>query len=294
MTLTTTELHLARSGGFAFESPAFELASGEIVGVLGPNGAGKSTLLQLLAGQLEAQRGSVMWGGQTRGSLGRRRWARHVAFVAQEGGLAPELRVEQFVRLGRIPFRGLFQAFTSEDERAVAAAIERCGLTEVGDSWVSQLSGGLRQRARIARALAQEPEVLLLDEPTNHLDLAVIRRTAHLLQSLADSGVTLVMSVHDLDFAAVLSDRVALLDRGRMREIGPTAGTLTEAAIRRYWDVEVVSFSDGGRLRHAIDYGPKLASQIGPDEGAGAVGRRAPVGRSDEHLAFRPLEGMPS
>lgn len=259
MTLSTTPLQLARSRGFVLNSPAMELRQGEILSILGPNGAGKSTFLQLLAGQLTPDEGSVQWEEQTRSALGRREWAKHVAFVAQEAGAAPALRLGQYVRMGRVPFRGLFQPFTAQDEAAVNSAIELCGLAAYEDAWLQQLSGGQRQRARIARALAQEPGVLLLDEPTNHLDLAVMRNTAHLLRNLADSGVALVISVHDLDFAAVLSDWAVILQQGRVQAVGPTAQTLTAESIRDYWGVEVISLSHGEKHRHILDY------QIPPD-----------------------------
>lgn len=254
MSLSVTPLRLARSRGFVLRSPAMRLAPGEILSILGPNGAGKSTFLQLLAGQLEPDEGSVQWEGLTRSALGRRAWAKHVAFVAQEAGAAPALRLGQYVRLGRIPFRGLLQPFTAQDEAAVTTAIELCGLTGHADAWMQQLSGGQRQRARIARALAQEPGVLLLDEPTNHLDLAVMRNTARLLQNLADSGVALVISVHDLDFAAVLSDRAAILQQGQVQVSGSTSQALTAESIRKYWGVGVISVSDGDRQRHLLDY----------------------------------------
>lgn len=262
MTLTVTPLQLRRSRGFSLNSPAMDLRQGEILSVLGPNGAGKSTFLQLLAGQLKPDRGRVMWDGQSRAALGRRAWAKHVAFVSQEASAPPALRLGQYVRLGRIPFRGLFQPFTAEDDTAVASALDLCGLTDYADVWMEQLSGGQRQRGRIARALAQDPGVLLLDEPTNHLDLAVMRNTAHLLGDLARSGVALVISVHDLDFAAVLSDRAAVLHQGQVQVIGPTSQTLTADTIRRYWGVEVISVQDRGAPRHVLDYGG--------DPGAGA------------------------
>ena len=254
MTLSTTALRLRR-GGFCFDAPSLEFPRGLITGLLGPNGAGKSTLLHLLAGHLRPDAGQVRFDGRNARAHGARRWAQRIAFVSQEQASEPELTVHEFVRIGRIPFRGLLRPFTLEDEVAVTAALRRCELDAHRDTPYARLSGGQRQRARLARALAQEPELLILDEPTNHLDLAAVRDLAALLHGLSRSGTGLVVSLHDLDLAAVLADQVVILSEGRVRAAGPTSQVLTADSIRAHWGVEMHEFSRAGERRLLLEHG---------------------------------------
>ncbi|MGO1544100.1 MAG: ABC transporter ATP-binding protein [Gulosibacter sp.] len=253
--LSTSALTLARGRDFVFEAPALEFEPGHIVGVLGPNGAGKSTLLSILAGHVTPNSGSVRWSGSTKRQLGSREWAKRVAYIAQETAQAPSFTVRQFVELGRVPFRGLFQPYTRTDQIAVDEALHRCDISHLAEAPFAELSGGQRQRAKIARALAQEPRVLILDEPTNHLDLAAIRDTMALLRSLATGNVTLIVSLHDLDLATVVTDTVAIVADGRVHAVGPTASTLTADAIRTYWKVETVTIDGPDGRRFLLDHG---------------------------------------
>lgn len=261
MTLTTTRLSLARNNGFTLKSPAIEFRPGEIFGILGPNGAGKSTLLNTLAGHLTPDSGSVMWSGSPREELGARRWAQQIAYISQESAQQPELTLRQFVELGRVPFRGLFQAYNRTDQIAVDAALDRCGIASLAATPLTELSGGQRQRTKIARALAQEPRVLLLDEPTNHLDLAAIRDTMSLLRDLATGQVTLIMSLHDLDLAAVVTDRVAIVERGQVQQVGRTTSTLTAGSIEQYWGVETLTVEGTHGPRFLLQHNGKTVGQ---------------------------------
>lgn len=256
MTLSTTTLHLSRDREFTLNAPAIQFRSGEVFGIIGPNGAGKSTLLHILAGQLTPQNGHVAWRGTPRQHFSGHKWARHVALVSQESDTQPQLTVREFVKLGRIPFTGLFRPYTTQDNQIVSDVLEQCGIAHIATSTVHTLSGGQRQRARIARALAQQPEALLLDEPTNHLDLAAIRDTAALIRELAESGVTLILSLHDLDLARVLTDRVAILSHGTVQQYGPTAITLTRSAVEHHWGVEILDVDDGHRKRLLLKHRP--------------------------------------
>lgn len=253
--LSTSALSLKRRRDFVFEAPALQFAPGHIVGVLGPNGAGKSTLLSILAGNATPDSGSVHWSGLSKRQLGSREWARHVAYIAQETVQSPTFTVRQFVELGRVPFRGLFQPYDRTDQIAVDEALDRCEVSHLADSPFAELSGGQRQRAKIARALAQEPRVLILDEPTNHLDLAAIRDTMALLRSLATGNVTLIVSLHDLDLATVVTDTVVIIADGHVCEVGPTASTLTADSIRQYWQVDTVTIDGPNGHRYLLDHG---------------------------------------
>nr|WP_236567667.1 MULTISPECIES: ABC transporter ATP-binding protein [unclassified Nocardiopsis] len=221
---------------------------GQTVGLLGPNGSGKSTLLRLLAGVLRPSSGVVTLDGRPLPRVGRRAAARSVAAVQQEAHTQTELTVRDVVALGRIPHRSPWAPASAADTRAVAAALERTGLTDrAGQSWHT-LSGGERQRAQIARALAQEPSELLLDEPTNHLD---IQHQLDLLELVTGLPVTTVIALHDLNLAAMYCDHLLVLRGGRAVAEGTPAEVLTPSLIAEVYGVraEVTPGRDGPVVR---------------------------------------------
>lgn len=249
MSFHTTSLTLTRSHRFTLSSPPLNIEPGEILGFLGPNGSGKSTLLQLLSGYLRPDTGEVYWQGKPYPQHRRRQWASNVAVVPQESGTMPPLTVFEYVRLGRVPFRGILQSFTSNDLKFVNETLDKCGILSFKETPLAELSGGQRQRARIARGLAQGSNMLLIDEPTNHLDLVGIRDTTLLLKDLAADGTTLVVSLHDLNVASFLTSKVALMSQGCILAQGPTETTLTAESINQYWGVTVdpVLHANGAR-----------------------------------------------
>lgn len=272
--------------GLAFRYPGAERAAlrdvslrvgrGELYGVVGPNGSGKSTLLRLMLGSLEPDAGRVAFGGRPPGAWDRRALARHVGVVPQQEEVAFPLRVRDFVAMGRYPHLGAWRAERREDRAAVRAAMERCDLEGLADRDFATLSGGERQLARVARALAQEPEVLVLDEPAASLDLRHEMEILGLLGDLVTSGgVTVVLVTHHLNAAARSAHRLLLLEAGRSTSEGPPAAVLTREAVERAWKWPVRV------TRHP---GP------GPDAGAPQVVPLHPNGRG----AAEPPEGLDS
>lgn len=213
-------------GGAAVVDVDVELAEGELLAVLGPNGAGKSTLLRLLAGLLRPGRGSVCLGGETLADLAPRERARRLAFVPQALTALPEVTVEAFVGYGRYAHRGILQGAGVEDRRAVQDALAAADLSELADRPLAEISGGQRQRALLARALAQEARLLLVDEPTGALDPEHQLRIFDLLSELCGAGRAVVVVTHDLNLASQFSDRALLLDGGRSVCSGPTGEVL--------------------------------------------------------------------
>ncbi|MGO2140208.1 MAG: ABC transporter ATP-binding protein [Leucobacter sp.] len=287
MTLHTLPFSASRGHNFKLSVPALEFRPGEIFGLLGPNGAGKSTLLHSLAGHLPESHRAVSWGGVSRARLGQREWARRVAFVAQDSAAPSDLSIRQFVQLGRVPFTGWLRPTTRTDRYVVDHALERCGLESIQHTPIDRLSGGQHQRAKIARALAQEPRALLLDEPTNHLDLAAIRDTVELLRTLASTSVALIVSLHDLDLASVFTDRAAIVSCGSIVAAGPTGSVVTPAMIQNHWGVDMIHTSDGSRSRYLLrhDFPPRTSQAT---EAAQLTGTR-----DDPPAALRaPIEPM--
>jgi len=197
--------------------------AGEVVALIGPNGAGKSTLLRVLAGLLRPRAGRVLLGEADLASLERGAAARRIAVVPQVFDTLFPFTVREIVALGRTPHRAGLGLFGANDACAVERALDALGSADLADRRIDRISGGERQRAVLAMALAQEPEVLLLDEPTAHLDPAHQLATLHLVRHLAaERGLAVLAIVHDVNLAA-LADRVAVLKDGRIvRDAAPS------------------------------------------------------------------------
>ncbi len=230
--LAVRELGFGYGGGFRLEDVSFEVATGEIFGVVGPNSSGKTTLLRLLSKVHEPDHGEVRLLGVPLGGVGRRALAREVGVVPQDLTVAFPFSVEELCLMGRYPRaeRRLFES-PGEIDRA-RAAMCLTGVLELARQTVDTLGGGERQRALLARALAQEPQLLLLDEPTSHLDLRHQREIVGLLRRLnRDRGMTIVFVSHDLNLASELADRLLLLVAGCIRKIGRPAEVLDQVTL---------------------------------------------------------------
>lgn len=216
-----------------------DIGRGELVALVGPNGAGKSTLLRTLAGLLPLSAGSIALSGTPLQSVGSRALARTLAFVAQDHS-ALDLTVEDLVLLGRYAHRPRFARTSTVDRDAARAAVRLVGLDHLADRAVASLSGGERQLAHIARALAQSAPVLLLDEPTAALDVRHQLTVMTLLRSLADDGCSVVVVLHDLDQAARFCDRIAVVHHGAVCAAGAPEAVLTPERIADVYGVDAL------------------------------------------------------
>jgi iron complex transport system ATP-binding protein len=202
--------------------------AGELVALVGPNGAGKSTLLRVIAGLLRPASGSVTIDGVDVATLDRRAVARHIAVVPQVFETLFPFTVREIVALGRTSRLGALATLGSEDARAVARALDDIGAADLADRRIDRVSGGERQRAVLAMALAQEAGVLLLDEPTAHLDPAHQRATLERVVTLARArGLAVVAVLHDLNLAAAFASRVVLLADGAVVRDGAPGRVIT-------------------------------------------------------------------
>ena len=234
--------------------------AGGFVGILGPNGSGKTTLLRVLAGSLAPTRGRVVLDGQDLARMARGALARRMAVVPQETRLVFDYSALEVVLMGRYPHLRAFEIEGPADFAIAREALAATGTLALQDRAFETLSGGEKQRVIIAAALAQiradsrgapaPHPVLLLDEPTAALDLAYQLELATLLRSLqARLPMAIVVSTHDLNFAAGLCSSLVLLRSGRVLASGPTADVLTPASIRSLYGVEAdVQRHASGRL----------------------------------------------
>ncbi|OHX12799.1 iron ABC transporter ATP-binding protein [Chromobacterium sphagni] len=246
-TLKVRELGYQAGGRTLLHDIRLDLPAGRVSALLGPNGAGKTTLLRLLAGLSIPSHGAVRLAGQCVCRMDTLQRARRIAWVPQHLPTDIPLTVAEFVALGRMPYLGAFTRPGAQDRAAVQAALATVEMEHYAGKRLEQLSGGEKQRAAIARALAQQAPVLLLDEPTNHLDLRHQHQLQQLLRELAGQGRTVVQVLHDLTLAADYADQVALLEAGRVVACGSPAQVLTpERLLAVYrWPVRLQHHESG-------------------------------------------------
>lgn len=219
---------------------SFHVARGEYLAIVGPNGAGKTTLLKCLD-RLVPYSGRIELFGQPLAQYRRRELAKRVGYVPQIDGRTLPLSVEEFVGLGRYPFLNAFAAMSAEDRAAVRQALEETGMTALADRAIDTLSGGERQKAMIAAALAQGADVLLLDEPTTFLDfrhqseIRALLRRAH-----RQRGTTILAVTHDVNAAALDADRALALREGEVVFDGPPRQLMQPELLQAIYRTPVV------------------------------------------------------
>jgi iron complex transport system ATP-binding protein len=212
------------------------VARGERIAVIGPNGSGKSTFLRCVYAWHRPTGGAVLLDGTTLVDVPSLERARRIAVLAQHSEPGLGLSVAEVVALGRLPHRNIWGGKASRDDELVAWAIDLMGLRGLAHQTLATLSGGETQRVLFARALAQEPSLLILDEPTNHLD---VRHQLELLGIASRLGVTVIATLHDINMACRWCDRVCLIDRGRVRALGPATDVLDPELLASIYGVAV-------------------------------------------------------
>ncbi len=240
------------------------VAAGSCTAVLGPNGSGKSTLLRLMLGTLEPAGGSVEFRGRAVGEWSRREMARQIGVVPQSEEAPFPMTVRQLVAMGRYPLLGPWRREGATDRLAIANALERCDVATLADRAISTLSGGEKQRVRVARALAQEPRVLALDEPTLALDIRHEMSIFEILHGLVTTGVTVVIITHNLNLAARYADRLILLDRGKIAAAGTPGEVLRHELLERVyrWPVTITEHPGPGPDAGAPQVRPIRPEQV--------------------------------
>jgi len=221
---------------------SLDVSDGKIIGLLGPNGVGKSSLLKLLSGILKPSNGRVDLFGKSYDMWKPRERGRLVAFLSQESENPFGFPLTEYVSLGRFPHLGVFGRMTAEDRRIVDAEIDAWGLGKLRMRSVSNLSGGEFQRARLARAFAQQPRILLFDEPASHLDLLSKVRILSRLKEEARGGKCVLAAIHDVNDAILCADEIWLLNNGRVLSSGPPSSVLKPSQLADIYGIEMTRF----------------------------------------------------
>jgi len=220
------------------------LPPAKVTAIVGPNGCGKSTLLAGLARLHKPSGGAVLLDGQAIASLPSKEVARRLALLPQDASAPEGLTVAELIRFGRQPHQGLFQQWSAEDQAVVDAALAAADLGELAERPLESMSGGQRQRAWIAMAIAQDTPLLLLDEPTSALDLGHQIEVFELIRQLAARGKTLVMVVHDLSSACRYADHLVAMKGGQVLAEGAPAEVVTAELVETLYGVRCTLLTD--------------------------------------------------
>lgn len=228
------------------------LYAGELTCMLGTNGIGKSTLLRTLSGFQPPLKGEIVLYGHDENQgirlkdLSYAEMARTVSVVLTGRMDAQNLTVEELVGIGRSPYTGFWGNPRDEDRKAVTQAIKLTGIGHLRERRINMLSDGERQKAMIAKALAQETPVILLDEPTAYLDFGGKADILQLLHSLAHhAGKLILLSTHDIELALQAADRLWIFRKGKTMETGTPEELIQNGILKEFIDNGNVIFEQG-------------------------------------------------
>jgi iron complex transport system ATP-binding protein len=251
MILTVDDAGFAYPGGKqVFSDISFSLSDREVLCILGPNGIGKSTLIRCLANLYSICSGSIRLFGEDMLKMDQVDIAKKIGYVPQAHEIIFPFSVREFILMGRAPHLAAFASPGKEDYAIAEEKIELVGIGKIADKPVNEISGGEYQLAMITRALTQEPAILLLDEPTSHLDFGNQIRVLDIIEQLADSGLSVIMSSHFPDHAFLSSDNVAIMQHGSFMAYGLAEEVITEGNLKRTYGIDVKIDYSNSASRH--------------------------------------------
>ncbi|EKU47599.1 ATP-binding cassette domain-containing protein [Brevibacterium sp. LS14] len=226
--------------------------AGGVTALVGPNGAGKSTLLTMIGRLLDIDSGAIEIAGYDVASTKSKDLAKIVSILRQENHFITRLTIRQLVGFGRFPYsKG---RLTTADEEIISRAIDFLELGELENRFIDELSGGQRQRAYVAMVLAQDTDYVLLDEPLNNLDMKhSVQMMQHLRRAATEMGRTIVIVIHDINFAGHYADHICAVKNGKVAEFGTPEEIMTAEVLTRVFDTPV-DVVDGPRGRLAVYY----------------------------------------
>ncbi|MFT4122976.1 MAG: heme ABC transporter ATP-binding protein [Microbacteriaceae bacterium] len=244
VTISAQDVTVVRDGRPILAEASLDVGPG-LTAIVGPNGAGKSTLLGVLSGDVAPSRGRAVIDGEPIARMSHAALARLRSVLAQDNRVAFPFTVREIVEMGRSPW--MREASRQRDEAAIAVAVAETDVAHLTERRFTSLSGGERARVSLARVLAQQTPAVLLDEPTAALDLGHQEEVMRVARSLAASGRSVAVVVHDLSLAAAYADRVAVIAAGRIDAVGGPAEVLTAQRIERIYGLAVELVERGGR-----------------------------------------------
>ncbi|MGL5084629.1 MAG: ABC transporter ATP-binding protein [Clostridium sp.] len=213
---------------------SFEVEESSFVGVIGPNGSGKSTLLKNIYRLYKPKSGSIFLNNNNLNLMKNKDCAKEIAVLAQESNSYFDFTVQQIVKMGRYPYKSIFEDYSKSDLQMVSDMLKKVGLDDYKNRDFSSLSGGEKQRTLIARALVQNTDFLILDEPTNHLDIGYQIQLMDLVKNL---NVTTLSAIHDMNLACMYCDYLIVMKDGKVYDIGTVEEVITSKMLKKVFGV---------------------------------------------------------
>ncbi len=224
----------------------FELKRGKVTSLIGPNGAGKSTVMGIISRLIARDSGVVDFEGTDISKWKSKELSKHLAILTQTNNIQVKLTVRELVEFGRFPYSG--SRLTKDDKEIVEKSLEYMELNDIAEKFIDELSGGQRQRAYIAMVIAQDTEYVLLDEPTNNLDIYHARNLMRTVRKMCDElGKTVIMVLHELNYAAFYSDYVCAMKDGKIASYGTVDEVMTEENLSSIYEVDFKIIEVEGR-----------------------------------------------
>ena len=231
------ELTKTYDGKTVVDSVSFEIPKGKVLSLIGPNGAGKSTVMGMISRLIARDEGMVDFHGKDIGKWKSRELSKKLAILTQSNQIQMKLTVQELVAFGRFPYSG--NRITKEDQEIIDQAIAYMELEEMRDRFIDELSGGQRQRAMIAMVIAQDTDYVLLDEPTNNLDIYHAANMMKIVRRLCDElGKTVVLVLHEINYAAFYSDYICAFVDGRIAKFGTVEEVMAKENLSEIYQVD--------------------------------------------------------
>jgi iron complex transport system ATP-binding protein len=221
-----------------------EVGKSELIGLAGRNGSGKSTMLRTIVRLQESLNGAILLNGKNIREFNKYEFAKMVAFVSTGVVEQEVMTIRELVSLGRFPYTNWIGSLLPEDHEIIDNCLNMVGITFLADHKICEVSDGERQRAMIARTLAQNTPVIILDEPTAFLDLPAKYDLINLLYDLTRKGKTIIYSSHDLNITMKFSDKLWIIDEDHVYEGSPEDMILNNT-ISRIFESDKIAFNQG-------------------------------------------------
>lgn len=220
------------------EDVSLKIEKGTITSFIGPNGAGKSTLISMISRLIAKDEGSITIDGQDIMKTKNNELAKKISILKQSNAINLKLTVRELISFGRFPYsQGKLKKV---DLEKIDEAIDYMELREMEDKYLDELSGGQRQRAHIAMVIAQDTEYILLDEPLNNLDM---RHSVQIMKTLRrlvnELNKTIIIVIHDINFASCYSDQIVALKDGKIVKQGPTCDVIDKCVLKDIYDMDI-------------------------------------------------------
>ncbi len=255
MEISANNLEIGYGEYIAVRDMNIQVKKGEITTIVGPNGSGKSTVLKALTRLLKCRKGTICLNNQNLKEFESKEFAKHVGVLPQRHSAPPDFKVKDLVGYGRMPYQKWYNKNNEEDEKVINWALEVTGTWSLRDKSINECSGGESQRVWIATVLTQKPEILFLDEPTTYLDISHQLETMQLVRKLnRESGIGVVMVLHDLGQALEVSDRIVVMKDGRKYCEGTPNEVITSRMMKEVYDVDCEILNVAGRSKPLIAY----------------------------------------